>query len=83
MTLEEAIQHCEEKSCGNSHCNQEHKQLAEWLKKLQRYEKALSQIANSKSESEASLRDMISLDSKNYLFQAEMIEIAKKALFTT
>jgi hypothetical protein len=45
MTLDEAIQHCEEKSCGNSQCNQEHKQLADWLRKLQRYEKALKEIS--------------------------------------
>lgn len=34
MTLDEAIQHCEEKSkCGTA-CGMEHKQLAEWLKEL-------------------------------------------------
>lgn len=35
MTLEEAIMHCQEKSCGKSECALEHKQLAEWLKELQ------------------------------------------------
>ena len=35
MTLEEAIRHCQEKSCGNSECAKEHKQLAEWLRELQ------------------------------------------------
>lgn len=35
MTLEEAIMHCQEKSCGNSECALEHKQLAEWLRELQ------------------------------------------------
>ena len=35
MTLEEAIEHCEEKACNNSACAAEHKQLAEWLKELQ------------------------------------------------
>ena len=34
MTLDEAIQHCKEKSCGNSLCAKEHKQLAEWLAEL-------------------------------------------------
>lgn len=34
MTLDEAIRHCEEKSCDNSECSKEHKQLAEWLKEL-------------------------------------------------
>lgn len=34
MTLEEAIIHCEEKSCGNSECAKEYQQLAKWLKEL-------------------------------------------------
>ena len=34
MTLEEAIKHCQEKSCGNSECAKEHKQLGEWLVEL-------------------------------------------------
>lgn len=34
MTLDEAIEHCEEKSqCGTA-CGMEHKQLAEWLREL-------------------------------------------------
>lgn len=37
MTLDEAIQHCEERaSCGNK-CGLEHKQLANWLKELRTY----------------------------------------------
>ena len=37
MTLDEAIQHCEEKAlCGDA-CGLEHKQLAEWLKELKCY----------------------------------------------
>lgn len=34
MTLDEAIEHCKEKSCGNNECALDHKQLAEWLKEL-------------------------------------------------
>lgn len=34
MTLEEAIRHCQEKSCGNSECAKEHEQLAQWLIEL-------------------------------------------------
>lgn len=37
MTLEEAILHCGEKSCGDSACALELKQLAEWLTELQQY----------------------------------------------
>ena len=34
MTLDEAIEHCEEKAqCGTA-CGMEHKQLAEWLREL-------------------------------------------------
>ncbi len=37
MTLDEAIQHCEEKAlCGDA-CGLEYKQLADWLKELKRY----------------------------------------------
>lgn len=39
MTLEEAIQHCREKSRGTSACNLEHQQLAEWMEELQQYRK--------------------------------------------
>lgn len=34
MTLDEAIQHCHEKACGNTECSQEHAQLEMWLKEL-------------------------------------------------
>ena len=37
MTLDEAIKHCEEKSCGNSECAADHRQLADWLKELREY----------------------------------------------
>lgn len=41
MTLVEAIEHCEENEkkethCGNYKCAEEHRQLAEWLKTLQK-----------------------------------------------
>ena len=48
MTIEEAINHCEEKASGCSECAKEHAELAEWLKELielrenqAKYEKAL------------------------------------------
>ena len=37
MTLDEAIQHCEEKTLCDDVCGLEHKQLAEWLKELKDY----------------------------------------------
>ncbi len=48
MTLEEAIEHCEEKACNNSACAAEHKQLAEWLKELQTLRKNTSSEEISK-----------------------------------
>lgn len=46
MTLEEAIEHCEEKACGNMECAKEHRQLAEWLKELQAIK--MNNIINNK-----------------------------------
>ena len=37
MTLDEAIQHCEESALCGDICGLEHKQLAEWLKELKGY----------------------------------------------
>ena len=37
MTLDEAIEHCKGKSCDNTLCSKEHKQLAEWLTELKGY----------------------------------------------
>jgi len=34
MSLDEAIKHCKEKSCGNNACALEHKQLEKWLIEL-------------------------------------------------
>lgn len=34
MSLDEAIEHCKEKSCGNNACALEHKQLEKWLIEL-------------------------------------------------
>ena len=39
MTLDEAIEHCKEKSCSNTECAREHRQLEEWLKELKEYKK--------------------------------------------
>jgi hypothetical protein len=44
MTLDEAIKHCEEKSCDSTQCSQEHKQLAEWLKELECYKEMKNEI---------------------------------------
>lgn len=50
MTLDEAVLHCEQKSCGNTQCNQEHKQLAEWLKELQLLKKEKAKATSAVCE---------------------------------
>ena len=37
MTLDEAIKHCQEKSCNNTECAKDHQQLGEWLIELKHY----------------------------------------------
>jgi len=41
MTLDEAIEHCEEvaNQCSNKECSNDHIQLAKWLKELRNYKK--------------------------------------------
>lgn len=39
MTLDEAIEHCEEKAKGCDSCSIEHKQLADWLRELKVFRK--------------------------------------------
>ena len=39
MTLDEAIEHCEEKAKGCDSCSKEHKQLADWLRELKVFRK--------------------------------------------
>lgn len=68
MTLDEAIEHCEEKAkCGNS-CGMEHKQLAEWLRELMSLRNEVDRL---REESERNSRildnlpwDMV-IDAKN------------------
>ena len=36
MTIDEAIEHAEERACGNDRCAKDHAQLADWLRELRR-----------------------------------------------
>ena len=50
MTLDEAIQHCEERaSCGDKY-GLEHKQLANWLKELRTYRMSDKQYVLSEDD---------------------------------
>lgn len=53
VTLDEAIQHCEEIVCEHNECASEHKQLAEWLKELKELkesENLIDYINNERNE---------------------------------
>ena len=50
LTIDEAIAHCKEKSCGNSACASQHKQLAQWLTELKEYKKQNNGVWHSADE---------------------------------
>ena len=47
ITLDEAIKHAEEKTCGNTACAEEYGQLAEWLKELRDLRSAYNRLSNA------------------------------------
>ena len=75
MTLEEAIEHCEEKSCDNSECGKQHKQLKEWLLELKQYKEF---IANRNIENM-----LLDFESQNNVFKMSIEEIYKKGIVDT
>lgn len=50
MTLDKAIEHCKEKSCDDTACGKEHKQLAEWLTELKGYRGSVTQEAHKPAD---------------------------------
>lgn len=52
ITLDDAIKHCEEKSCGNTECAQDHKQLATWLTELKHLREWKAKIMQGSFDSE-------------------------------
>ena len=50
MTLDKAIEHCKEKSCDDTACGKEHKQLAEWLTELKGYRCSVTQEAHKPAD---------------------------------
>ena len=46
MTLDEAIQHCHEKACGNTECAQDHAQLEGWLKELKELKQQMNNVVD-------------------------------------
>ena len=64
MTIDEAIQHCQEKACGNSECSKEHQQLGEWLKELKEYRESYKQIYTIKGRNTIENLNMDELSKK-------------------
>ena len=61
MTLDEAIQHCEEKAQCGTDCGMEHKQLADWLKELKTLRKKVEDL-EEKLEYKSRVMDKLSWD---------------------
>ena len=61
MTLDEAIQHCEEKAQCGTDCGMEHKQLADWLKELKSLRKKVEDL-EEKLEYKSRVMDKLSWD---------------------
>jgi len=57
MSLDEAIEHCEEKSCGNNACALEHKQLKNWLTELKELKEQKSAWSEEDEEMLEDVRD--------------------------
>ena len=77
MKLDEAIQHCKEKSCGNSLCAKEHKQLAEWLTELKCLRSG-SELYKERTEVLRKISDNISLFNILYAHSNNISAILKK-----
>ena len=58
MTLDEAIEHTEERACGNDQCSKDHAQLADWLRELRRARMEIDLLRT--------LRDGFKLDARKY-----------------
>lgn len=65
MNLDEAIKHCEDKSCGDSQCNQEHKQLAEWLKQLKKIKEQYLKNLDALGDEFIIMDKMVALEKEN------------------
>lgn len=61
MTLDEAIEHCEEKAKCCDSCGKEHKQLAEWLKELMTLRNEVDRLREESSRNSRIL-DMLPWD---------------------
>lgn len=71
MTIDEAIEHIEERACGNDQCAKNHAQLADWLRELRR--------ARMEIELLKTLRDGFKADTQKY--KAENANLRKAAEF--
>ena len=90
ITLDEAIKHAEEKTCGNTACAEEYGQLAEWLKELKELRVQMSMIHNACTAARAAtnfaelgrmpLRSNVKTASETYFEREPYIPACKKTL---
>lgn len=88
MTLEEAIKHCKEvadqlegkngyaytdSTCDE--CAKEHRQLAEWLKKLQAYEEAKEEITRNRNNGQWSNTVVFGMDRALLIMRKHIREV--------
>jgi len=79
MTLDEAIKHCQEKSCDNNACSLEYKQLANWLIEF----KELSNNTDKLKIENEELKNKLNESEKKYIYlQADLDNIRKRHLKT-
>lgn len=72
MTIDEAIEHAEERACGNDQCAKDHAQLADWLRELRRARMEIDLLKT--------LRDGFKADAQKYKAEnTKLRELAKAA----
>ena len=71
MTIDEAIEHTEERACGNDQCAKDHAQLADWLRELRRARMEIDLLKT--------LRDGFKADAQKY--KAENAKL-RNAMYT-
>jgi len=74
MTLDEAIEHAEERACGNDQCAKDHAQLADWLRELRRARMEIDLLKT--------LRDGFRADAQKYKAENEKLRELARALLT-
>jgi len=74
MTIDEAIEHAEERACGNDRCAKDHAQLADWLRELRRARMEIDLLKT--------LRDGFKADAQKYKAENAKLRESVRNLLT-